>query len=166
MRCPEPKSQDFGRLSSKLTNLLRDRLRNSACGQEKGVKYRFGELAKRFESAARANSGFKPVLLYHFCYLLSIAIRFASTNATSLGFTCADQKFQREPEHSATAERAFERAWAIELIGQSLERLAEKWVAADRSAEFEIIKPCLLGAEDLPRQELRIVLAYRRRHSR
>ena len=131
MRCPEPKSQDFGRLSSKLTNLLRDRLRNSACGQEKGVKYRFGELAKLFESAARANSGFKPVLLYHFCYLLFIAIRFASTNATSLGFTCADQKFQREPEHAATAERAFERAWAIELIGQSLERLAEKWVAAD-----------------------------------
>ncbi len=51
--------------------------------QEEGVKYRFGELAKRFESAARANSGFKPVLLYHFCYLLFIAIRFASTNATS-----------------------------------------------------------------------------------
>ena len=94
------------------------------------------------------------MLLYHFCYLLFIAIRFASTNATSLGFTCANQKFQREPEHSATAERAFERAWAIELIGQSLERLAEKWVAADRSAEFEIIKPCLLGAEDLPRQEV------------
>ena len=34
-------------------------------------------------SAARANSGFKPMLLYHFCYPLFISIRFATTNAIS-----------------------------------------------------------------------------------
>ncbi len=75
-------------------------------------------------------------------------------SCVSLDFTRADQKFQREPEHTATAERAFDRAWAIELIGNSLERLAETWAAAGRLAEFEMLKPCLLGAETLPRQEV------------
>ena len=36
-----------------------------------------------FGSAARANSGFKPVLLSHSCYPLFISIRFASANAIS-----------------------------------------------------------------------------------
>lgn len=72
----------------------------------------------------------------------------------SLDCTAAEQKFRREPAHSLTAERAFDRVWAIEMIGRSLERLAETWAAADRSSEFELLKPCLLGAETLARQEV------------
>ena len=72
----------------------------------------------------------------------------------SLDFSSADQRYQREPSHSATAERAFDRAWAIELIERSLQQLAAKWAESGKQAEFEILKTCLLGTEQAPRQEV------------
>lgn len=71
----------------------------------------------------------------------------------SLDFSQADQRYQLEPEHNLTAQRAFDRAWAIELIERSLRQLADNWSEGGKKAEFDVLKTCLLGQETASRQE-------------
>ncbi|MCO6455677.1 MAG: sigma-70 family RNA polymerase sigma factor [Pirellulaceae bacterium] len=63
----------------------------------------------------------------------------------SLDFAAGDSRYALEPHHELTAERLFERQWAITLLDQVLARLRQEFAAAGRLPEFEQLKPFLAG---------------------
>jgi RNA polymerase sigma factor (sigma-70 family) len=46
----------------------------------------------------------------------------------------------------ATAEEVFDRQWALRLLELALSRLQGEFLAADKAAEFEVLKDCLMAA--------------------
>jgi len=64
----------------------------------------------------------------------------------SLDFTEAEQRYLAEPADPWTAEKLFERRWAIELLAAVLARLQAEF--ADRSDFFAQVKGFLDGTED------------------
>jgi RNA polymerase sigma-70 factor (ECF subfamily) len=64
----------------------------------------------------------------------------------SLDFDSAEGKFSREPAASHdSAERLFERRWALELLDRALTELRREYVETDREKLFEMLKPTLSG---------------------
>lgn len=49
----------------------------------------------------------------------------------------AECRYRREPAHELTAERIFDRTWALTLLGRVVERLRREYDDAGRSARFE-----------------------------
>jgi hypothetical protein len=45
----------------------------------------------------------------------------------SIDYRAADLRFTREPAHEHTAQRQFERDWAVALLGQVFGRLVDDW---------------------------------------
>jgi len=56
----------------------------------------------------------------------------------------ADRRYTSDPAHEFTAERLFDRAWALELLHQSLSRLSESWQSVDKARVFKTLKAFLL----------------------
>jgi RNA polymerase sigma factor (sigma-70 family) len=56
----------------------------------------------------------------------------------------ADRRYASDPAHELTAERLFDRAWALELLHQALARLNESWETADKARVFKSLKGFLL----------------------
>ena len=57
----------------------------------------------------------------------------------------AEGRYRFEPADVTTPEMLYERRWALTVIERVLARLRDEWTAADRSAEFDELKSCLLG---------------------
>ena len=57
----------------------------------------------------------------------------------------AEGRYRREPAHSLTAERLFERQWALALLDNVLETIKNEMVRAGKAREFEALRPALLG---------------------
>ena len=57
----------------------------------------------------------------------------------------AETRYSLGPTHELTAERAFERRWALTVLERALERLRDAHVAADRTELFEELKGSLTG---------------------
>jgi len=81
----------------------------------------------------------------------------------------ADSRFQLEARRELSPERAFERAWALELLARVLELLRVEYAEDGKAALFERIKPAIQGGElaDVPRLALELgmsetVRAYQR----
>jgi RNA polymerase sigma-70 factor (ECF subfamily) len=53
----------------------------------------------------------------------------------------AEGRFLREPYHERTAERMFERDWALALIARVFEKLERRYVDAGRTELFRHLKP-------------------------
>jgi RNA polymerase sigma-70 factor (ECF subfamily) len=69
----------------------------------------------------------------------------------SIDRLAAEGRYGREPAHGLTAERLFERQWAVTLLDQVLERLEAEMTAAGKSRQFAALRPALLGrAERTP----------------
>lgn len=63
-----------------------------------------------------------------------------------LDFESADGKFNREPAaNHDSAERLFERRWALELLDRALAELRREYVETDRANLFDLLKPTLAG---------------------
>ena len=60
----------------------------------------------------------------------------------------AEGRYLNEPAHDLTAERLFERRWALILLGQVLLRLESEAINAGKSDLFAFLRPMLEG-EDL-----------------
>jgi RNA polymerase sigma-70 factor (ECF subfamily) len=56
----------------------------------------------------------------------------------------AESRFQAEPAHSQTPEKAFERRWALTLLDQVLARLRAEFQGADKGRLFDRLKGFLL----------------------
>ena len=59
----------------------------------------------------------------------------------------AESQYSREPVHELTAERLYERSWALTVLEQIRARLREEFRAADQSARFELLEKFLPGEE-------------------
>ena len=62
----------------------------------------------------------------------------------------AESRYDREPAHELTAERLFERQWALTLLGRVLERLEAESVQAGKAALFARLRPVLQGDDLAP----------------
>ncbi|HVR76337.1 MAG TPA: sigma factor [Planctomycetota bacterium] len=63
----------------------------------------------------------------------------------SLDLLDAESRYQLEPVDTLTAERIYERRWAVTLLEQSLGRLEKEYAAAGKSTLFALLKPLLAG---------------------
>jgi RNA polymerase sigma-70 factor (ECF subfamily) len=63
----------------------------------------------------------------------------------SIDFRDADGRYAHEPGHGETAERLFERRWALALLDQVLARLRGEYEAAGKGRLFECLKGRLTG---------------------
>ena len=57
----------------------------------------------------------------------------------------AEARYGLEPAHDFTAERLFERQWALRLLELALEDLARQCACAGKQRHFELFKPFLSG---------------------
>lgn len=67
-----------------------------------------------------------------------------------IDFDVADGRYSREPAHALTAERLFQRRWALALLEQVLARLREEFRSAGKGAHFERLKVTLTGEKGAP----------------
>ena len=68
----------------------------------------------------------------------------------SLDFQAADARYQNEPSHGVTADRLFERNWALDVIEQSYGRLQADWLAAGKSRQFAVLSKYLIDSGGAP----------------
>ena len=57
----------------------------------------------------------------------------------------AEGRYAAEPAHGLTAERLFDRRWALSVLDRVLGRLAAEMAARGESRRFEALRPALLG---------------------
>lgn len=70
-----------------------------------------------------------------------------SLELTAVDWGSGESRFLTEPSHDVTAERLFERQWALTLLDQVLNRLREQYAAAGKQDQFEILQPFLSGEQ-------------------
>lgn len=64
----------------------------------------------------------------------------------SLDFSDAETRYLREPATDWTAEKVFQRRWAVELIQVVMERLRAEWDEPEKRAFFVAVQPFLSDA--------------------
>ena len=69
--------------------------------------------------------------------------RFISLEANSFDWDSGESRFLMEPAHELTAERLFERQWAIALLDRVLSRLRDEHTDARKLNHFETLQPFL-----------------------
>ena len=65
--------------------------------------------------------------------------------AISIDGLTAEGRYGCEPAHQLTAERLFEKQWALTLLDRVIERLEAEMTQAGKSRQFTALKPALLG---------------------
>lgn len=63
----------------------------------------------------------------------------------SLDFASGESRYAFEPSHELTAERMFERRWALTLLDQAITKLKEEFIASGKAELFESLKGSLGG---------------------
>ncbi|MCA9060287.1 MAG: sigma-70 family RNA polymerase sigma factor, partial [Planctomycetaceae bacterium] len=90
-------------------------------------------------------------------------------------FEIVDRRADLQPADERTAERAFEREWALTLLESVLRQLRDEFVARGKSELFDVLKPCLSGdpteslaacGEQLAMQETAVRVALHRMRNR
>lgn len=76
------------------------------------------------------------------------AKRGGGRHALSLDFTSGDSRLSFEPAHDWTAERIFDRSWAITLLDHVLARLREEYAGSGRKQLFELLRPYIGGQRE------------------
>lgn len=61
----------------------------------------------------------------------------------SLDDDSAEDRYLREPSHTESPDRLFERQWALALMENALRRLAEEQTAGGKEATFDAVRPFL-----------------------
>ena len=62
----------------------------------------------------------------------------------------AEGRYALEPSHELTAERAFERRWALTVLDHVMLRLREQYSAAGKATLFDALKGALAGGREAP----------------
>jgi RNA polymerase sigma-70 factor (ECF subfamily) len=65
----------------------------------------------------------------------------------SIDFASAETRYRLEPAHDVTAERIFERRWALTLLDRVLSRLQAEYATPDKMKLFQQLKGCLVAPE-------------------
>jgi DNA-directed RNA polymerase specialized sigma24 family protein len=61
----------------------------------------------------------------------------------SLDTELAEQRYQVEPVEGSTAEKVFERRWALTLLDRTMARLRDEFSAGGKREDFDRLKMCL-----------------------
>jgi RNA polymerase sigma factor (sigma-70 family) len=69
--------------------------------------------------------------------------RGGSVKTLSIDFAVGDQQHVHEPAHSWTAEREFERQWALTLLQQTMSQLRDSYLQSSKAEIFAKLKPFL-----------------------
>jgi RNA polymerase sigma factor (sigma-70 family) len=103
--------------------------------------------------ADRERGKFRSFLLTSFDHFLAKEWRRAGTQkrgggrvVLSLDLAAGERRFSLEPTDELTAERIFERRWALTLLEETLARLREEFAERQKLEVFEQLKPHL-GSE-------------------
>ena len=64
----------------------------------------------------------------------------------------AEGRYSREPSHDATAEKLFERRWAVTLLDRALARLREEFAARGKAAQFDRLRIFSSATRTKPRR--------------
>jgi RNA polymerase sigma-70 factor (ECF subfamily) len=110
-------------------------------------------LEKHYLRAADPERGrFRSFLLSAFKHFLSrerdrakARKRGGGRKVLSLDFETGESRYNLEPAHEVTAEKIYERRWALTLLDQVLTRLREEFYQAKRREEFDHLKAYLTG---------------------
>jgi RNA polymerase sigma factor (sigma-70 family) len=68
----------------------------------------------------------------------------------SLDFDAGESRYQHEPEHDWTAEKIFERRWALTLLDRTLAALRREHEAGGKLPQFQALKVFLTGEAGAP----------------
>jgi RNA polymerase sigma-70 factor (ECF subfamily) len=82
------------------------------------------------------------------------ALKRGGGRVVSLDLADADGRYQREPAHQETAERLYERRWALALLARVVQRLREEYEGDGKGLLFDAIKGQLTGDGTAPYAEL------------
>lgn len=83
------------------------------------------------------------------------AKRGGGLHLVSLDEATAEERYKLEPADELSADRIFERRWAMMLLDTVLGALEREYAAGGKSALFDKLKPCLAGSrESQPYAEL------------
>ena len=76
----------------------------------------------------------------------------------SLDAMNAEERYALEPTDRLSADKLFERRWALTLLEKVLARLREENEAPNRSSAFEQLKDCLMSGRGTPYAQLAVRL--------
>ena len=68
----------------------------------------------------------------------------------SIDYAAAESQYSIEPSHEQTPQKAFDRDWALALLNQVLNSLAQQYADAGKSELFEALKSHLVGTGGTP----------------
>ena len=104
------------------------------------------------ERAAREKGRFRSFLLTSLKNFLSdewdkarAAKRGGGTPILSLDEQTAEDRYRFEPADEMSAEKLFDRRWAMTLLEMAMQRLEQEYAAADKAALFQRLHVALLG---------------------
>jgi RNA polymerase sigma-70 factor (ECF subfamily) len=114
-----------------------------------------------FAAVDRANGRFRSFLLASLKHFL--ANEYDRQQAAKRGGGCtfvplndpnAEARYHAHAAEQLTAERLFDREWALALLDRALARLAAEMAAEGKGTQFEALKFCLTGAASAPYAEV------------
>ncbi len=72
-------------------------------------------------------------------------IRGGGRSPISIDLLTAEGRYGDEPAHTLTAERLYDRQWALSIVENAVERLSDEMRAAGKVEQFEAMRPALIG---------------------
>jgi RNA polymerase sigma factor (sigma-70 family) len=126
---------------------------HDACAAEDLTQAFFTHLLEKhaLDSVSPERGRFRSFLLascQHFLaneYERANALKRGGGRVFSLDLSDADERYGREPQHTETPERLFERRWALALLEQSLQQLRGEYERDSKGQLFEALKGQLTG---------------------
>lgn len=113
------------------------------------------------EAADRERGRFRTFLLTAVSHFLSneqeracAQKRGGGQAVLSLDFERGEERYQHEPADHWTAEKVFDRRWALTLLDQALAALKQEFAASEKAALFEELKVFLTGDSGAPSYEI------------
>ena len=123
----------------------------------------FAELLEkdRFQAADQERGRFRSFLLASLNNFIANQWRRANAQKRGGGNTLlsidvesGEARYRGEPSHEMTAERIFERRWAMTLLDQTMSRLSDEYVRSDKTGLFEELKGHLGQGPAAPYREV------------
>jgi RNA polymerase sigma factor (sigma-70 family) len=76
------------------------------------------------------------------------AKRGGSVRTISFDETAAEERYRLEPADASSADKLFERSWAMTLLDGVLAKLREEFVRGGKERTFDCLRPTLAGARE------------------
>jgi RNA polymerase sigma-70 factor (ECF subfamily) len=123
----------------------------------------FAELLEkeRFQLADQERGRFRSFLLAALNHFIANQWRAANAQKRgggniplSIDVAGGEVRYRHEPSHALTAERIFERRWAMTLLEQTISRLSDEYALSDKAELFEALKGHLGQGTTTPYREV------------